>query len=207
MQDELDLLLVDEFQDASPIPLALFLKLAGLAKEAVFVGDIKQAIYGFRGSDPVLMQAVLKEVESRQGGRTDILERSWRSRPALVAYTNRLFVHAFFQHHARGPGRADAPPQRKEVHTRARRRKYWALRGGRLELSKRRVPSPGPVSGNWSVPATRWSRKASAKPRAASRSRTSRCWPRGPTRPRPPAWPVRWPAIRHPGADGTPRAD
>jgi ATP-dependent exoDNAse (exonuclease V) beta subunit len=94
LEEELDLLLVDEFQDTSPIQLALFLKLAGCAEAAVFVGDVKQAIYGFRGSDPELMHAVLRQVE-RQGGRTDVLGKSWRARPALVAYTNALFAPAF----------------------------------------------------------------------------------------------------------------
>ena len=74
--------------------LALFLKLAEVAKEAVFVGDVKQAIYGFRGSDPELMQAVLKEVQ-KHGGATDILKKSWRSRPSLISYTNALFIPAF----------------------------------------------------------------------------------------------------------------
>jgi ATP-dependent helicase/nuclease subunit A len=94
LSEELDLLLVDEFQDTSPIQLALFLKLAEAAREAVFVGDIKQAIYGFRGSDPELMLSVQREIK-RRGGRPDILETSRRSRPALIDYTNALFIPAF----------------------------------------------------------------------------------------------------------------
>lgn len=94
LRDELDLLLVDEFQDTSPIQLALFLKLASAAKETVLVGDVKQSIYGFRGCDPDLMQATLKAVMS-QGGQTEVLENSWRSRPELVEYVNELFVPAF----------------------------------------------------------------------------------------------------------------
>jgi ATP-dependent exoDNAse (exonuclease V) beta subunit len=49
LKDELDLLMVDEFQDTSPIQLALFLRLGALAKQVIWVGDVKQAIYGFRG--------------------------------------------------------------------------------------------------------------------------------------------------------------
>ncbi len=94
LKEELDLLLVDEFQDTSPIQLALFLKMAEAATEVVFVGDVKQAIYGFRGSDPELMLTVLREVQA-QGGVTSILKSSWRSRPALILYTNSLFVPAF----------------------------------------------------------------------------------------------------------------
>ena len=91
---ELDLLLVDEFQDMSPIQLALFLKLAALAKECIWVGDIKQAIYGFRGTDPDLMNAVVTELE-HSGNPVDILPSSWRSRPPLVELVNALFVPAF----------------------------------------------------------------------------------------------------------------
>lgn len=94
LKDELDLLMVDEFQDTSPIQLALFLRLAKLAKQVIWVGDIKQAIYGFRGSDPELMQAILKHLDAK-GGKTDVLTTSWRSRPELVNYVNEVFVPAF----------------------------------------------------------------------------------------------------------------
>lgn len=91
---ELDLLMVDEFQDTSPIQLALFLKLAGLARQVVWVGDIKQAIYGFRGSDTALMKAVLAALPD-MGGTKDILPCSWRSRPALVELVNTVFAKRF----------------------------------------------------------------------------------------------------------------
>jgi ATP-dependent helicase/nuclease subunit A len=69
--EELDLLMVDEFQDTSPIQLALFLKLAGFARQVCWVGDIKQAIYGFRGSDSALMQAILQELPALGGSKED----------------------------------------------------------------------------------------------------------------------------------------
>ena len=94
LAEELDLLMVDEFQDTSPIQLALFLRLAQLAKKVIWVGDIKQAIYGFRGSDPELMLAILKHIEENNG-TVDVLDTSWRSRPELVEYVNALFIPAF----------------------------------------------------------------------------------------------------------------
>ncbi len=94
LREELQLLMVDEFQDTSPIQLALFLKLSQLAGQVIWVGDIKQSIYGFRGADPTLMAAVVERV-TEDGNTPEILERSWRSTPALVRYINNLFVPAF----------------------------------------------------------------------------------------------------------------
>ena len=94
LREELDLLMVDEFQDTSPIQLALFLKLAELAKEVYWVGDIKQAIYGFRGSDSTLMKAILDSLTA-MGGDKEILDKSWRSRLPLVSLVNEVFVPAF----------------------------------------------------------------------------------------------------------------
>ena len=94
LADELDLLMVDEFQDTSPIQLALFLKLARFAKRVVWVGDVKQAIYGFRGSDAALMQSILAAPPAL-GGHKDVLPASWRSRPELVKLVNAVFSHAF----------------------------------------------------------------------------------------------------------------
>lgn len=94
LREELDLLMVDEFQDTSPIQLALFLKLAKLAKQIYWVGDIKQAIYGFRGSDTTLMKAILDAL-TFMGGDKEVLDKSWRSRAPLVSLVNEVFVPAF----------------------------------------------------------------------------------------------------------------
>ena len=94
LREELDLVMVDEFQDTSPIQLALFLKLGQLAKQVVWVGDVKQAIYGFRGGDDALMTAVLDHLPEL-GGEKEVLPYSWRSRPSLVGFVNELFGAAF----------------------------------------------------------------------------------------------------------------
>lgn len=94
LRDELDLLLVDEFQDTSPIQLALFMKLAQLARHTCWVGDIKQAIYGFRGSDTALMQAILAALPEL-GGSKRRLTHSYRSVPQLVSLVNAVFSQAF----------------------------------------------------------------------------------------------------------------
>ncbi|GAB6061185.1 UvrD-helicase domain-containing protein [Desulfonatronum parangueonense] len=89
----LDIVFVDEFQDTSPIELAVFLKLAQCVDRSVWVGDQKQAVYGFRGTDPLLMDAAVKKL--LDAGRPLILEENWRSRPALVEFTNHVFCPAF----------------------------------------------------------------------------------------------------------------
>lgn len=95
LAERFELALVDEFQDTSPIQLALFLELAGIVRRSIWVGDAKQAIYGFRGTDPDLIRAVVAQVPPATGGRPERLPRSYRSRPGLVAFHNDLFGAAF----------------------------------------------------------------------------------------------------------------
>ncbi len=91
--EELDLLLVDEFQDTNPLQLEIFLKLSRFARHSIWVGDPKQSIYGFRGADPALMQAI---IEGQGGLQTEnILAHSWRSREDVVFATNAIFTNAF----------------------------------------------------------------------------------------------------------------
>jgi ATP-dependent helicase/nuclease subunit A len=92
LEDELDLLMVDEFQDTSPIQLDMFFRLSKIAKHSIWVGDPKQSIYGFRGAEPRLMQAIIEHVGIKD---EDILKDSWRSRPDIVAVTNALFTKSF----------------------------------------------------------------------------------------------------------------
>lgn len=90
LRSRLKLALIDEFQDTSPIQLALFLKLAKIVKHSIWVGDVKQAIYGFRGTDPGLMKQA-SELFNRQPP----LEKSYRSRPELVNFSNEVFRRVF----------------------------------------------------------------------------------------------------------------
>ncbi|MBX7096843.1 MAG: UvrD-helicase domain-containing protein [Myxococcaceae bacterium] len=96
LSEQLDLVLVDEFQDTNPLQLQLFTRLAKLAKASLWVGDQKQAIFGFRGTDPALMDAALKAVLGDKAPET--LDTSYRSRAPLVALTSNLFAEAFGKH-------------------------------------------------------------------------------------------------------------
>jgi ATP-dependent helicase/nuclease subunit A len=96
LADTVKVVLVDEFQDTSPLQLALFSELAELAERSYWVGDQKQAIYGFRGTDPSLMDAAIDAILA--GGAPETLGTSYRSRPALVRLTSALFTRAFALH-------------------------------------------------------------------------------------------------------------
>lgn len=86
------LVLVDEFQDTNPVQLRIFRAWAELAEQNIWVGDVKQAIYGFRGTDVELVEEVIAGLEAEQIQTLDI---SWRSRRELVAAANVLFTQAF----------------------------------------------------------------------------------------------------------------
>lgn len=95
LAQRLELALVDEFQDTSPIQLALFLRIARIARRNFWVGDPKQSIYGFRGSDPDLMSAVASRIAAESGGSGETLTKSYRARPGLLQLFNDVFVPAF----------------------------------------------------------------------------------------------------------------
>ncbi|MHB2019239.1 MAG: UvrD-helicase domain-containing protein [Candidatus Xenobia bacterium] len=87
--DRVQVLLVDEFQDTSPMQLAIFLKLSELAKRAVWVGDPKQANYEFRGADTVLMTACLNAFPSTA------LTSCFRATHDLITLVSRVFSEPF----------------------------------------------------------------------------------------------------------------
>jgi ATP-dependent exoDNAse (exonuclease V) beta subunit len=96
LRARLELVLVDEFQDTSPLQLSVVSALAGLARRSIWVGDRKQAIFSFQGTDPELMTAA---TQAALGGRApSILGKSWRSRPDLVGMSSELFARALAPH-------------------------------------------------------------------------------------------------------------
>jgi ATP-dependent exoDNAse (exonuclease V) beta subunit len=123
---EIDLVLVDEFQDTSPLQLAIFLRLADIAARSVWVGDQKQSIFGFRGTDPALMDAAVETILA--GAEPETLAQSWRSRPELVALTSDVF--------ARGFGRDGVPESRVRL----------------AAASPEEAPGLGPVVERWRLP-------------------------------------------------------
>lgn len=83
--------LIDEFQDTDPLQYGLFRRLFALApgvdrQGLFFIGDPKQAIYGFRGADVFAYMAAARRVDAAY-----TLGENWRSEPALVEAVNTLF--------------------------------------------------------------------------------------------------------------------
>jgi ATP-dependent helicase/nuclease subunit A len=95
--DRLKLLVVDEFQDTSPIQLELFLRLHRLTGRSTWVGDRKQCIFEFAGADPQLMDSVTRWV-AENGGASEQLPFNYRSRPELVSLCSELFSRALAPH-------------------------------------------------------------------------------------------------------------
>lgn len=104
------LVMVDEFQDSNPIQLKIFNRLSELVAQggghSYWVGDPKQAIYGFRGSDTELVNSVAQHftffndgiIHPEEGQNmlgTGRLTESWRSRPQLVKLVNETFYEPF----------------------------------------------------------------------------------------------------------------
>lgn len=86
---------VDEYQDSSPIQIAIFSTLAGIAPVNAWVGDPKQSIYGFRDADPALTQTAARAITTATDGTFEFLRKSYRTRPTLGQFVNAAFEPNF----------------------------------------------------------------------------------------------------------------
>jgi ATP-dependent helicase/nuclease subunit A len=120
-------LLVDEFQDTSPVQWhALQAWLAGYAgaggggdAPSVFiVGDPKQSIYRFRRADPRVFEAAQAFVGQALGGVVAACDHTWRCAPGVVGVLNQVLgdwgdapgLVQFRAHTTEVPARPDDPP-------------------------------------------------------------------------------------------------
>ena len=85
-------LFVDEFQDSNPKQVKIFDKLSELVQKSFWVGDPKQSIYKFRGSDIELVHAVINDSSVT---KSESLKESWRSEKHLVYTANTVFEPLF----------------------------------------------------------------------------------------------------------------
>lgn len=79
---------VDELQDTSEIQLEIIQRISSFKKENLYgVGDIKQAIYGFRGGKSHIFYEFSKLVDRNEV----ILRDNYRSLASIVNFNNRVF--------------------------------------------------------------------------------------------------------------------
>ena len=83
-------LLVDEFQDISPLQYELICQWNRYGKELFVIGDPDQSIYGFRGAKPELMLYMKQEFPSL---RTISLTVNYRSTEFITGAAARVILH------------------------------------------------------------------------------------------------------------------
>ena len=78
--------LIDEFQDTDPLQYEIFTRLFAQQCRLFYIGDPKQAIYGFRGADVFTYLRAASTAD-----RQTTLTQNWRSHPLLIEGFNALF--------------------------------------------------------------------------------------------------------------------
>ncbi len=90
--DGIDEIYIDEYQDTSKLQEAIF---ASIKKEnnLFMVGDIKQSIYRFRNTDPILFKTKRDSFSKNEDAldRKIILSKNFRSRENILASVNCIF--------------------------------------------------------------------------------------------------------------------
>jgi ATP-dependent helicase/nuclease subunit A len=87
-------LMIDEFQDTSPIQKRILWMLAPQSAEFFIIGDAKQSIYRFRGADVTVFQDARLEVE-RQSGSVVEMDTCFRAHTRLIDFVNHIFPGIF----------------------------------------------------------------------------------------------------------------
>ncbi len=86
---KLEKVIVDEFQDTSFLQCELIDKLVNTNESKLYVGDIKQAIYSFRGGEVEVFESAESELPLLE------LSNNYRSKSQIVNFNNKLFSDIF----------------------------------------------------------------------------------------------------------------
>lgn len=92
LQEKYSYIFIDEYQDVNPLQDGLMSKLVGENTTVFMVGDVKQSIYGFRGSSPEWFLSKYENLKSNssQGDVFD-MNINFRSSPTILNFINELF--------------------------------------------------------------------------------------------------------------------
>lgn len=92
LQDRYKYIMIDEFQDTSPLQMEFFDILTNnfTINNIFVVGDIKQSIYRFRGADYKNINKFEREI-LKQGGLVVELDTNYRSSKGIVKFVNKSF--------------------------------------------------------------------------------------------------------------------
>ncbi|MCE3038513.1 RecB-like helicase [Helicobacter anatolicus] len=111
LDDKISHILLDEFQDTNALQYEILLPLieelrsgeGRLGERSLFfVGDKKQSIYGFRGSDSSIFDRVTEYTTTKS------LESNYRSQSEVILFNNKVFAPIF-------PGYLQKVPENKEA--------------------------------------------------------------------------------------------
>ncbi|MEE9343808.1 MAG: UvrD-helicase domain-containing protein [Gammaproteobacteria bacterium] len=96
LDQNIDHLLIDEFQDTNPTQWQLLQPLINELstdehRSLFLVGDAKQSIYRFRRGDPALLKIASDHMIQHLNAKTCCMDASWRSSPAIMEAVNRIF--------------------------------------------------------------------------------------------------------------------
>jgi ATP-dependent helicase/nuclease subunit A len=136
---DFDLIVVDEFQDTNPIQLAIFQRLKEVARESRWVGDTKQSIFGFRGTDPDLIKGVWDTVPEEN--RRELPDNR-RSNKGIVQVVSTLFGPVFGEGAVQNAVRDGSPGgiERWVFATKKKEQDFQALAVGISQLRSEGVP-------------------------------------------------------------------
>lgn len=104
--EDFDLVLVDEFQDTNPLQLAIFQRLRRISPRSRWVGDPKQAIYGFRDTDPKLVNDLWNDAAD---ATREELPHNYRSQRGLVQFVGAAFAPVLGEDARQKPKKPGAP--------------------------------------------------------------------------------------------------
>lgn len=93
LQNKYTYIFIDEYQDVNPMQDGLMSKLVGENTTVFMVGDVKQSIYGFRGSSP---EWFLEKYNTMKQSKTDEdvfdMNVNFRSSPTILEFINEMFT-------------------------------------------------------------------------------------------------------------------